>query len=45
VQDYLSGHIDLHRKPKGRAEVRRLLVAHAEPIADRPAHLLLRNEA
>jgi len=24
VQDYLSGHIDLHRKPKGRKEVRRV---------------------
>lgn len=45
VQDYLSGHIDLHRKPKGRAEVRRLLEAHTTAIADRPAHLLLRSEA
>jgi integrase len=45
VQDYLAGHIDLHRKPKGRAEVRRLLEQHAAPIALRPAHLLLRSEA
>jgi integrase len=45
VGDYLSGHIDLHRKPKGRAEVRRLLEAHTAPIADQPAHLLLRSEA
>jgi hypothetical protein len=34
----------LHRKPKGRAEVRRLLEAHV-PIAERPAALLLRSEA
>jgi integrase len=45
VQDYLAGHIDLHRKPKGRAEVRRLLEAHTAPIAERPAALLLRSEA
>lgn len=45
VQDYLAGHIDLHRKPKGRAEVRRVLEAHATPIAERPAALLLRSEA
>jgi integrase len=45
VQDYLSGHIDLHRKPKGRAEVRRLLTHNVAPIAARPAALLLRSEA
>jgi integrase len=45
VSDYLAGHIDLHRKPKGRAEVRRLLEQHTTPIADRPAHLVLRSEA
>jgi integrase len=45
VQDYLAGHIDLHRKPKGRAEIRRILETHAAPLAERPAHLLLRSEA
>lgn len=45
VQDYLAGHIDLNRKPKGRAEVRRVLETHTAPIAERPAALLLRSEA
>jgi integrase len=45
VQDYLAGHIDLHRKAKGRAEVRRMLEQHTVSIAERPAHLLLRSEA
>lgn len=45
VADYLAGHIDLHRKPKGRAEVRRVLESHTAPIGERPAHLLLRSEA
>ncbi|GAB3763670.1 hypothetical protein GCM10028796_17590 [Ramlibacter monticola] len=45
VQDYLAGHIDRSRKPKGRAEVRRVLERETEPIADRPADLLLRSEA
>lgn len=45
VQDYLAGHIDRNRKPKGRAEVRRVLERETEPLADRPAALLLRSEA
>lgn len=45
VEDYLSGHIDLHRKPKGRAEVRRIMTDHVKPLAERPADLLLRSEA
>jgi integrase len=45
VQDYLSGHIDVRRKPKGRAEVRRMLEGNIAPIADRPAAMLLRSEA
>jgi integrase len=45
VQDYLAGHVDLHRKPKGRSEARRLLERNTETIADRPAALLLRSEA
>lgn len=45
VLDYLEGHVDVHRKPKGRAEVRRVLVKHSAPIADKPAALLQRSEA
>jgi integrase len=45
IEDYLSGHIDLHRKPKGRAEVRRILTQHVATLAERPADLLLRSEA
>jgi integrase len=45
VQDYLTGHIDVRRAPKGRAETRRLLEANTAPIAERPAALLLRSEA
>lgn len=45
VEDYLTGHIDRNRKPKGRAEVRRLLTQNTAPIADTPAALLLRSQA
>jgi integrase len=45
VEDYLSGHIDKHRKPKGRAEVRRVLERHSAPIADKPAEHVLRKDA
>lgn len=45
IEDYLRGHIDMARKPKGRAEVRRILTQHTKTIADRPADLLLRKEA
>jgi integrase len=45
IEDYLTGHIDMARKPKGRAEVRRLLTQHTKSIADQPAELLLRKEA
>jgi integrase len=45
VEDYLAGHIDKNRKPKGRAEVRRLLTQNTAPIADTPAALLLRSQA
>lgn len=44
VDDYLTGHIDQRRKPKGRAEVRRLLTKHTETIAERPAEALQRSE-
>jgi hypothetical protein len=45
IEDYLSGHIDKNRKPKGRAEVRRVLTKNTVAIHDREAHLLRRNEA
>jgi integrase len=45
VQDYLTGHIDVRRKPKGRAEVRKVLEKHTASIADRSAEQLLRSEA
>jgi integrase len=45
VEDYLSGHIDLHRKPKGRAEVRRLLTQHTGADCGAAGGLLLRSEA
>jgi integrase len=45
VLDYLEGHVDVHRKPKGRAEVRRILLKHSAPIADKPAATLQRSEA
>lgn len=45
IDDYLCGHIDLHRKPKGRGEVRRFLTKNTMEIAGRPADHLLRSEA
>lgn len=45
VQDYLEGHINVNRKPKGRLEIKRVLEKGIVPIAERPAALLQRNEA
>lgn len=45
VEDYLSGHIDKNRRPKGRDEVRRLLRRSLAAIGDRPAVELQRSEA
>lgn len=45
VQDYLAGHIDVHRKPKGRAEVRRMLERYLDPINDKQASALKRADA
>ncbi|SIR01046.1 integrase family protein [Pseudacidovorax sp. RU35E] len=45
VQDYLGGHIDVHRKPKGRAEVRRLLEGYLGAIDDHQAATLKRADA
>ena len=45
VQDYLAGHIDMQRKPKGRAEVRRMLEGYLDPINEKQAAALKRSEA
>ena len=45
VDDYLTGHIDTHRKPKGRAEVRRMLTRNLAPIALEQASTLKRQQA
>jgi integrase len=45
TQDYLAGHIDVHRKPKGRAEVRRLLEGYIGTIDDMQAASLRRSDA
>lgn len=45
VEDYLKGHIDTHRKPKGRAEVRRMLTRNLDPIALEQASTLKRQQA
>ncbi len=33
IEDYLAGHVDRHRKPKGAAEARRLLTKYTDSIA------------
>jgi len=43
--DYLSGHVDRHRKARGAAEMRRLLGAHLGAIEDRPACDITRADA
>jgi integrase len=45
VEDYLTGHIDKNRKPKGRAEVRRLLRRSLAAIGDTPVEQLQRSQA
>jgi integrase len=43
--DYLDGHVDQHRKPKGAKEMRRLMAAHLDTIADRAAVTITRTDA
>ena len=43
--DYLKGHVDVHRKEKGRKEMRRLMDAHLDTIADKPAASITRADA
>lgn len=45
IQDYLAGHVDQHRKPKGRAETRRLLENYLGDLADVPAASVTRAQA
>lgn len=45
VDDYLAGHIDVHRKPKGRAEVRRMFTQNLGGLALLPAATLKRSQA
>lgn len=45
VDDYLVGHVDRHRKPKGGAETRRLLTRYLGDLADVPAADVTRAQA
>jgi len=45
VDDYLTGHVDVHRKPKGRAEARRMLDKNLGDLALESAATLKRAQA
>ncbi|MDO4704731.1 MAG: integrase arm-type DNA-binding domain-containing protein [Comamonadaceae bacterium] len=45
MDDYLAGHIRINRKPKGAAEVERLLRMYTGSIAQRPATEIRRADA
>jgi hypothetical protein len=45
IDDYLAGHVDISRKAKGAAEVRRMMDRNLDPIADLLASALKRSEA
>ena len=45
LQDYLAGHVQRHRKPKGAAEVRRLFDKYTGAIAGLPAESIKRAQA
>ena len=45
LQDYLAGHVQRHRKPKGAAEVRRLFDKYTGAIAGLPAESIRRAQA
>jgi integrase len=45
VDDYLKGHVDTHRKEKGRAEVRRMLTRNLGELVTVPAASLKRQQA
>lgn len=43
--DYLAGHVEKHRKPKGAVIVKRIFASMIEPIADKPAENITRRQA
>ena len=43
--DYLCGHVDVHRKKPGATEMRRLINAHLDAIASKPAISVTRSDA
>ncbi|THJ33065.1 alpha/beta hydrolase [Lampropedia aestuarii] len=45
IDDYLRGHININRKPKGVAEVTRLLTGYTNSISDKPAASIRRSDA
>ncbi|MGQ3001261.1 MAG: tyrosine-type recombinase/integrase [Hydrogenophaga sp.] len=45
VDDYLAGHVDVNRKAKGAAEVRRMFDKNLGRLSDRPAASVGRGEA
>jgi integrase len=44
-RDYLTGHIEQHRKSKGAIEVKRIFAGMLTPIADAPAESITRSQA
>ncbi len=43
--DYLAGHVDVHRSPKSAKEMRRMMRVHLDTIAQRPAASITRSDA
>jgi integrase len=43
--EYLAGHVDVHRGESSRKEMRRLMNKHLDTIADRPAQSITRSDA
>ncbi|PIQ55765.1 MAG: alpha/beta hydrolase, partial [Comamonadaceae bacterium CG12_big_fil_rev_8_21_14_0_65_59_15] len=43
--DYLAGHVDVHRGESSRKEMRRLMSKHLDAIADRSAQSITRSDA
>ena len=43
--DYLAGHVDVHRKGKGAKEMHRLMGVYIDSIAQRPASSITRSDA
>jgi len=43
--DYLAGHVDVHRSPKSAKEMHRLMGVYIDSIAQRPASSITRSDA